>query len=485
MGDLTRTKPLRTTTVPVGRVRTGWARTPNVLLRDRRGARPGAALGPRYGGAVKFTASEIARATGGTLVGPDVEVEGAGIDTRSLRGGELFVPLLGARDGHDFVTAALAAGAAATLTARDPQPGVTSIVVPDTAEALTALGHHARGRLPDRVVGITGSVGKTSTKDLTAAALGRRHLVAASEKSFNNELGVPLTLVNAHDRTEVAVIEMGARGHGHIDALCVVARPTIAVVTAVELVHAEVIGDLDAIARAKGELPASLPEHGVAVLNAAYDRVAAMAARTSARALRYGIGEGEVRARDVTVDEELRASFLLESEWGTRQVHLGVRGVHQVGNALAAASVALVSDVDIDDVVEGLAEGVLSPWRMELTVAPSGVRVLNDAYNAGPASMAAALRSLAHLDAERRHAVLGPMAELGADGPVEHRRIAALADELGIHVVAYRTDDYGVASVDDVDHALEALGELGAGDAVLVKGSRVAALEQVAVALLA
>nr|WP_249419674.1 UDP-N-acetylmuramoyl-tripeptide--D-alanyl-D-alanine ligase [Rhabdothermincola salaria] len=418
------------------------------------------------------------------MVGPDVEVDGAGIDTRTLGAGQLFVPVVGDRDGHDFIPAAVERGAAAVLTSRAPQPGVASIVVADAVEALTALGGHARGRLPDRVVGITGSVGKTSTKDLAAAALGRRYVVAASEKSFNNELGVPLTLINAPNDTEVAVIEMGARGHGHIEALCRVARPTIAVVTAVELVHAEGMGGLDEIARAKGELPASLPADGVAVLNAAYDRVTAMAARTTARVVRYGIGTGEVRASDVAVDDELRASFLLESEWGSARVRLGVRGEHHVGNALAAAAVALVSDVPVDEVAEGLAEGALSPWRMELSTAPGGARVLNDAYNAGPASVAAALRALARLAAERRHAVLGPMAELGAEGPEEHRRIAALADDLGIEVVAFQTDAYGRPPVSDVPQALAALGELGPGDAVLVKGSRVAGLEKVAEAIL-
>ena len=228
---------------------------------------------------MQLRASEIARATGGTLVGPDVAVDGASIDSRSVGAGQLFVPLVAERDGHEYIAAAVAAGAAATLTSREPVDGVPSILVDDTAEALAAVGVLARDRLTDRVVGITGSVGKTSTKDLTAAALGRRHRVAASEKSFNNELGVPLTLVNAPDGTEVAVIEMGARGAGHIATLCAVARPTVAVVTAVELVHAELFGTIEDIAVAKGELVESLPPTGVAVLNAANPLVAAMAER--------------------------------------------------------------------------------------------------------------------------------------------------------------------------------------------------------------
>lgn len=434
---------------------------------------------------MKFLASEIARVVGGTLVGPDVEVAGAAIDSRLVRPGQLFIPVVGDRDGHDFIPAARDAGAVATLTARPPVEGITSIVVADTAAAFTTLGAHARSKLGERVVGITGSVGKTSTKDLTAAALGRLHVVTASEKSFNNELGVPLTLVNAHDDTDVAVVEMGARGAGHIAWLCDIARPTIAVVTAVELVHAELMGDLDAIAAAKAELPGSLPSDGVAVLNAGNERVAAMAASTTARSILYGGEAGEVRAEAVELGPDLRARFRLLSPWGAADVHLGVRGLHHVDNALAAATVALLCDVPVDEVAAGLELSELSPWRMELRTAPSGARVLNDAYNAGPASMEAALRALAHLDARRHHAVLGPMAELGPEGPAQHRRIAALAAELGIEVTAVGTDDYGTPTVADPAAAVAALGVLGPDDAVLVKGSRVAGLERVAEALLA
>ncbi len=433
---------------------------------------------------MRFTAAEIATAVGGALHGDDVAVDGASIDSRTLEPGQLFVPAIGVRDGHDFIAEAVAAGAASVLSARGVVEGVPTVVVDDTEAALARLGVRARGRLPDRVVGITGSVGKTSTKDLCAAALATRLRVSASRKSFNNELGVPLTLVNAADDTEVAVIEMGARGPGHIDALCAVAHPTIAVVTAVELVHAELMGDLDGIARCKGELPASLPDDGVAVLNASYPRVLGMARRTRARVVRYGTDDSEVRAVGVTVDDELRPRFRLVSEWGSADVSLAVRGVHQVGNALAAAAVALVCEVPVDDVAVGLASGELSPWRMDLRTAPSGARVLNDAYNAGPASVEAALRSLVALGAERRQAVLGPMAELGDAGPAEHRRIAHVAEEHGVRIVAFRTDDYGVDAVDDIDAALAALGPLGPGDAVLVKGSRVAGLERLAEALL-
>lgn len=433
---------------------------------------------------MRFTAAEIATAVGGVLHGDDVAVDGASIDSRTIEPGQLFVPAVGVRDGHDFIVAAVDAGAASVLSARGVVEGVPTVVVDDAEAAFSRLGAHARTRLPDRVVGITGSVGKTSTKDLCAAALGTRLRVSASARSFNNELGVPLTLVNAADDTEVAVIEMGARGPGHIATLCAVAHPTIAVVTAVELVHAELMGDLDGIARCKSELPASLPDDGVAVLNATYPRVLGMARHTRARVVRYGTDDSEVQAEGVEVDDQLRPRFRLVSEWGSADVALAVRGVHQVANALAAAAVALVCGVPVDDVAVGLAAGELSPWRMDLRTAPSGARVLNDAYNAGPASVEAALRSLVTLDAARCQAVLGPMAELGDAGPAEHRRIAAVAEELGVRVVAFRTVDYGVDVVDDIDAAVAALGSLGPADAVLVKGSRVAGLERLAEALL-
>jgi UDP-N-acetylmuramoyl-tripeptide--D-alanyl-D-alanine ligase len=436
---------------------------------------------------VRFTTSEIAEAVGGKLLGPDVEVDGASIDSRTVQPGQLFVPVIGVRDGHDFLADAVGGGAPAVLTARPDDPrlqGVSAVVVPDTAAAFTALGAAARDRLPDRVVGITGSVGKTSTKDLAAAALAPSLRVTASEKSFNNELGLPLTLVNADEGTEVTVVEMGARGRGHIAALCATARPSIAVVTAIELVHAELMGDLDGIAACKAELVDALPSDGIAVLNAADPRVSAMASRTSARLVRYGTPDAEVHAADVQVDADLYPRFVLESEWGSAPVHLGVRGPHQVGNALAAAAVALVCGVAVDQVAHGLGAAQLSPWRMDLRTAPGGARVLNDAYNAGPASVEAALRSLVALPAARFHAVLGPMAELGDDSADQHRRIAELAAELGVEVVPFMTGEYGGGRADDVDEAVARLGPLGPEDAVLVKGSRVARLERVADRLL-
>jgi len=429
---------------------------------------------------VRLRAAALALACGGALSGPDVEVDGAANDSRSLRPGQLFVPLVAERDGHRFVPAALAAGAAAYLTVRPPVGG-TAIIVDDTSAALLACGRLARTRLPERVIGVTGSVGKTSVKDLLAAALAGRWATAASERSFNNEIGVPLTLLGAPDGTEAVVLEMGARGIGHLRLLCEVGRPTVGVVTSVAAVHTELFGSIDDVATGKGELVEALASSGTAVLNADDERVAAMAARTAARVLLFG-GRGEVRAEAVACDEELRPSFRLCTPWGRAQVRLEVRGAHQVGNALAAAAAALACGVALPAVADGLGAAVPAPLRMDLRRTPSGALVLNDAYNANPTSMAAALHALAALPgAGRRVALLGPMTEL-ADPAAAHAEVAALATSLGIQLLPTGTELYGPLPADD---PVATIGPLGRGDAVLVKASRAARLEHLAEALLA
>jgi UDP-N-acetylmuramoyl-tripeptide--D-alanyl-D-alanine ligase len=431
---------------------------------------------------VRFKASELP----GRAVGPETEVEGAVIDSRRVRGGELFVPVVAGRDGHDFIDHALAAGAAAHFTAREPLGGaVTSVLVEDTVAALADLARLARSRLGDQVVGVTGSSGKTSTKDLLASVLAVLGPCAANERSFNNELGVPLTLVNAPADAATVVVEMGARGAGHIRALCEIARPTVGVVTNVSLSHTEFLGSIEGVAAAKSELVASLPPSGTAVLNAGDPRVAAMAGASQAAVVTFGVGAGDVRASGVSLDGELRASFTLDSPWGRAAVRLELRGAHQVANAAAAAAAALSLGADLEAVAAGLARARGSAWRMEVSRGVSGVLVVNDAYNANPASVDAALRSLASIEGPgRRVAVLGPMLELGDVSAAEHRRAVAVAAELGLEVLVVGTDEYGRAPVglDEVGAALAALGE---GDAVLVKASRAAGLERLAAALVA
>ena len=441
-----------------------------------------------------WAAADLVAATGGRLVTGGGEVTGIAIDTRTIRPGGLFVALRGERDGHDFLADAVAAGAGGVLVeaGRSPGSGIMAIEVPDTAKALLAVGSAARTRLAAAdVVGITGSVGKTSTKDLVAAAVAATRSVTSSEKSFNNELGVPLTLANAPQTTEVAVIEMGARGPGHIALLCEIARPNIAVVTAVAAAHTEAFGTLDQIAEAKGELVEALPDSGHAVLNYDDERVRGMAARSAGASKvfysKVGNARADLVAEDARLDGDLRPSFRAKTPWGTADVQLEARGLHQVGNALASLAVACVCGVPLEAAASALAEAGLSPWRMEVSRTSSGTTVINDAYNANPASVSAALDALASLPATRRIAVLGEMAELGERSAADHADIAARADAQGIEVLAVGTAAYGTQAVPDVDRALELLRskELGPGDAVLVKASRVVGLERLAALLLA
>jgi UDP-N-acetylmuramoyl-tripeptide--D-alanyl-D-alanine ligase len=428
---------------------------------------------------VRFSTAELATHLGGSLVGPDVTVDGAGIDSRTIAPGQLFVPVVAERDGHAFIGAALAAGAAAYLTRQGPDGG-TAIVVEDTGNALMNLGVRARTRVADGVVGITGSVGKTTTKDLLRHCMATTFRTAASERSFNNELGLPLTLLNAPDDVQWVVLEMGARGVGHIARLARVGRPDVGIVTSVAMAHVEYFGGLDGVARAKGELVRALPEGGVAVLNFDDARVAAMASFSPCPVLGYAVdADAEVRAEGVALDDDLRARFTLATPWGRGEVRLSLHGLQQVPNALAAAATALWCGVPFEAVLVSLGEATGSPFRMEVHRPAGGPLLLADCYNANPASTEAALRSLGAVRAERKLALLGLMAELGGETEGEHRRIAELAEELGIEVVGYQTDLYGEAHVDDVESAVALLKTLGPADAALVKGSRVARLEDV------
>jgi UDP-N-acetylmuramoyl-tripeptide--D-alanyl-D-alanine ligase len=429
---------------------------------------------------VQLTSGDVARATGGRVVGDDVTVDGASIDSRSIEPGQLFVPVVGERDGHDFIDPGTMS---LYLTAR-PAIGGNAVEVADTGEALLALGRWARARLPDRVVGITGSVGKTTVKDLLASILRVSHRVSASPGNFNNELGLPLTLLNGPADADAVVLEMGARGIGHIAMLCEIGRPSIGVVTAVAAVHTEVFGTIEDVARGKSELVAALPTSGTAVLNGDDHRCAAMASLTSARVLTYSLSPGaDLTAEAIHFDDELRPTFLARTPWGDVELRVAVRGVHQVANALAAAGAALAAGASLPDVAAGLARVELSKWRMDLQRSASGALVLNDAYNASPTSVAAALRSLVALPVGRRTAFLGTMAELD-DADQAHREMAELASSLGVRVIAVDEPRYvGAEHVGSIEEAV-ALLSFGSDDAVLVKGSRVAGLERLAAELL-
>ncbi len=433
---------------------------------------------------MRFRASDVAAATGGRLVGNDVDLAGATFDSRLVAPGQLFVPIVADRDGHDFVAAAAGAGAGAYLTARPPDPAVAipAIAVDDTGEALMTLAAWAVRRLEAPVVAITGSVGKTTTKDLAAAAIGATRRVTANARSFNNEQGLPVTVLGAADDTEILVLEMGMRGFGEIARLAAVAPPAVGIVTSVGPAHGERVGGIEGVARAKAELVEALESEGTAVLNADDPRVRAMAERTTADVLLVGeSSDADVRVEQVRLDDVARATFRIHTPWGADEVRLAVSGRHMAIDAALAVAAAGLCDVPLYDAVTAIAGTEVSPGRMRVHHLASGAIVVDDAYNANPVSMRAGLDALAAIDARRRVAVLGVMAEL-AEPQAAHREIAEHAAGLGIELIAVGTELYGVAPVDD---AAAALGPLEEGTAVLVKGSLVAGLQALAAQLVA
>ncbi|MHA6795324.1 UDP-N-acetylmuramoyl-tripeptide--D-alanyl-D-alanine ligase [Pseudonocardia bannensis] len=470
---------------------------------------------------IEMRLAEIAAVTGGRLHRASGEelVTAVEFDSRAVGPGGLFLALPGERvDGHDFAAAAVAAGAAGVLAGREVD--APAVIVPPAEQAagtylaefdpagagaavlaaLARLARHVVDTLGDlTVVGVTGSSGKTSTKDLLAAVLGPLGPTVAPPGSFNNELGHPWTVLRADAATRHLVLELSARGAGHITALSAIAPPRIGVVLNVGRAHLGEFGSQEAVARAKGELVEALPaaaRGGVAVLNADDPAVAAMAGRTTARVVTVGQApEAAVRAEDVTLDGG-RPRFRLVTPVGEAAVALQLVGAHHVGNALAAAAVGLELGATPAEVAAALsASRPVSRWRMEVTERRDGVTVVNDAYNANPESMRAALQALVAIGAgppggsgRRTWAVLGRMAELGEQAAAAHVEVAAAAAELGVdRLVAVDHTEYGSAAehVGDVDAAVELLrAELRPGDVVLVKASRAVGLDRIAADLL-
>jgi len=449
---------------------------------------------------IPLTLAEVAGAVGGELhdvPDPGARVTGdVELDSRRIRPGGLFVALAGERvDGHEHAAGAVGAGAVGVLAARPV--GVPAVVVPDVPAALADLARAVLGRLPDvTVVGVTGSSGKTSTKDLLAQLLAELGPTVAPPGSFNNELGHPYTVLRSTVDTRYLVLEKSARGIGHVAWLTRIARPRIGVVLNVGTAHLGEFGSRENIALAKGELVEALPADGVAVLNADDPLVLAMAGRTAARVVTVGLAPtADVRAVGVTLDERGTPSYELVTAAGSVPVTLAVHGEHQVGNSLAAAAVALELGMPLPAVAGALGRArALSRWRMEVTERPDGVLVVNDAYNANPESMAAALRALTTMARGRRSwAVLGEMAELGPSAADQHRRVGELTAELGVDRVVvvgpaaqpiHAAAREGAVQVDDADAAIALLrAQVRPEDVVLVKASRAAGLERVALAL--
>jgi UDP-N-acetylmuramoyl-tripeptide--D-alanyl-D-alanine ligase len=453
-----------------------------------------------------MSVSDVGHAVGGALSGVPNDrliVRDVVSDSRLVTAGSLFVALEGTQvDGHAFADQALSSGAVAVLSNR-PADGPT-IVVQDVLAALGKLARHHVDSLPEiTVIAITGSVGKTTTKDLLAQVLEPLAPTVAPPGSFNNELGLPMTVLSADAETRYLILEMGARQEGHVAYLCDIAPPHIGVVLSVGSAHMGEFGSIESIARAKAELVRALKPSGTAVLNADDARVLAMAQQTEAAVLRFGESESaDVRALDVTSDERDRPSFLLATPGGTAHVSLQLSGAHLVPNVLAAAAVATALDVDVSTTAAQLSTATMrSRWRMETTQRSDGVIVVNDAYNASPESMKAALRSLKQIGRGRRTwAVLGEMRELGDQSATEHDALGRLAVRLDvqklvvvgpgarpIHLGAHLEGSWAEESryVPTVEEAVELVTqEVRAGDVVLVKASRAAGLERVAAALM-
>ncbi|MFG1812852.1 UDP-N-acetylmuramoyl-tripeptide--D-alanyl-D-alanine ligase [Kribbella sp. NPDC049174] len=458
---------------------------------------------------IPVSCGEISDAVEGELVGvdPSAVVDGAVvIDSRAAGPGGLFVALPGERvDGHDYVGAASRQGVTASLTTR-PIEGSPCIVVGDAQKALGDLARFVIGRLPGlAVIGLTGSSGKTSTKDLIAQLIRPYGETVSPEGSFNNEIGHPLTALQATDTTKYLVAEMGARHLGDLTYLCGITPPRVGLVLNVGTSHIGEFGSQDNIALAKGELIEALVPGGTAVLNADDHRVAAMASRTEQRVLTFGEADGaDVRATDVKLDAEGRASFTLRIDDFSRTVQLQHIGEHYVSNALGAAAVGYAVGLTPEQLAEGLIAAVpVSAARMEVTERADGVTVINDAFNANPDSVRAALKALVAIGrarGARTWAVLGEMLELGDTSADEHDAIGRLVVRLDvnrlvvvgagakpIHLGASLEGSWGNESafVDTIPEALELLRtELRSGDVVLVKSSKAAKLRSLADALL-
>ncbi len=460
---------------------------------------------------IPLTLRDLAGVVGGRLHcadGAEVVRSDVVIDSRRVVPGGLFCAVLGERvDGHSFAAGAMSAGAAGVLGTRQV-PGVPMVLVDDVAMALGLLARHVVNALGGlRIAGITGSSGKTSTKDVAAQLIERLGPTIAPAGSFNNEYGLPLTVLRADESTRYLVLEFSARGIGHIAYLCGIAPPRYGAVLNVGHAHAGEFGSLEAVAKAKGELVEALPSSGAAILNADDPRVLAMASRTQARVVTFGIAhpDADIRAAQVRLDEMGRARFTLLTPEGSAPVALRLHGAHHVPNSLAAAALARELGLGHGEIADGLSDAVArSRWRMEVTTREDGVVIINDAYNANPESVRAALDALQHIARRSAHengggrsfAILGHMAELGATSRAAHEQIGeyaaasgvtcliAVGEESELVVAGARHAGMTAAAVPDGASALARLrDELKPGDVVLVKASRAASLEAVAAAL--
>ncbi len=421
---------------------------------------------------------------GGVNGGDEIVFSGVSTDTRTLTPGDLFVALMGPQtDGHQHIAAALRAGASGLIVSQPvvASPSLPALRVPDTEVAYGLLARYFRDRFDIPVVGVTGSVGKTTVKEMLALALSPLGLVLKTAASQNNETGVPKALLQLTPEHKAAVVEMGMRGSGQIAYLCGIARPTVGVLTVIADNHLELLGSRDAIADAKGELLESLPPDGIAVLNAAEPYLPRLRAKTSAQVLTYDIAEDAVQT-------ETGWAFTVRGV----PVEIATLSRHDIGNALAALTVAEALGVSLPDAAAALRSYVPPPMRMNVIKTGWGGTLLNDAYNAGPASVVTALQTLAAYEGKRKIAFLGDMRELGTRAEAAHQELGTVIDGLGgidalytVGPLAAHIPNAARRFADSAEAATFAGEELdlAAGDVVLVKGSRALAMEKIAAAL--
>ena len=457
-----------------------------------------------------MTVAEIAEAAGARLLlegGKATRpIKRVSSDTRTLEKGALFVALKGREhDAHDFLDQALGKGAAALLVSRVPpgilesaeKRGAAVLRARSTLKAMTRLAGWQREMFPYPVVGITGSTGKTLVKDFTAAVLGRKGPVTASKGSYNNEIGVPLTILDSGPKTRYMVLEMGSRGKGHIKSLCSFALPDVGVITNIGWTHLQFFRTRDNLALAKSELLQELPRQGKAVINADDEYADFLRGMSSAPVVTYGCGrEADVRAEDIDMDDEGKAAFTLIMKGGDRtKVAVPLPGRYNVENALAAAAVGEIMGMDVDDIAAGIGKAKLTRWRMEMISKPEQITIINDAYNANPVSMRSALMAFGDISRTKRAiAVLGDMGELGPVSDKAHLEVGKMAVSYGTDILitvgrrarktaqAARENGLPKGSVfatNDVDRAAEILRVIiEPGDVVLIKGSRFLGLER-------
>jgi UDP-N-acetylmuramoyl-tripeptide--D-alanyl-D-alanine ligase len=446
---------------------------------------------------MRRTLSQFAEVCGGRLLGADVEFADALIDSRKVRPGDLFLALPGERtDGHQHVAAAASAGAVGAVVSRTVDAAVPLIMVPDVERALARAGAAWRSAYANPVLGVAGSNGKTTTKEMLSAILSQSGECLATRGNLNNHLGVPLTLLRLHHGYHSAVIEMGANHAGEIAELVRMARPAVGLITNAGAEHLEGFGSLEGVARAEGEMVEGLESGGTAVINDDDEYATLWRSLTRARVVSFGLREGaDVRALGVRLDVDARGfltHFELQCALGSALVSLALAGRHNVYNALAAAAAAMAAGATLAQVVEGLASVRSVGGRLQFRPLAGGAWLIDDTYNANPSSARAALDVLAELPG-RRWLVLGDMAELGEFGPDSHRELGRLARRLGIErlytfgpLAALAAETFGPAaeSHTDMNSLIKALGASVPSEVrLLVKGSRVNRLERLVGAL--